>query len=247
MILVCPQLLYGGGQGVLHLGLQIVVVALLLGAGDVVFGLEPEFVRSTAAVCGASVVLSLTILAVSYISTQEAGRLQRDLATPPSSWTYLATSLAWLLGSTLVSTLSTLLLCLLLYVDSVHFTAATWLLLPVCVLALLPALHCLLYCALVAETCEHRLAWGALAAVTPCRFLTPDRRPAARYLAASQLLWFLGHTAAWLAYCVYVLVSEQVRSEMQNRHPRVEIVLVYDKTNSTRGRSSLNNAQSLLI
>ena len=31
----------------LHLGLQIVIVALLVGAGDLLFGLEQEYVRNT--------------------------------------------------------------------------------------------------------------------------------------------------------------------------------------------------------
>ena len=40
------QLLYGAGQGVLHLSLQIIVVVLLLSVGDVLFGLDRDFITN---------------------------------------------------------------------------------------------------------------------------------------------------------------------------------------------------------
>ena len=45
-LLLLLQLLYGAGQGVLHLGLQIIIVVLLLSVGDVMLGLDQEFIRS---------------------------------------------------------------------------------------------------------------------------------------------------------------------------------------------------------
>ena len=96
------QLFFGAGQGVLHLGLQIVIVVLLLGAGDVLLGLEQEYVTATGnqkklllwsfdleflisvSVSIASVILSCIVLGVSYLSGQEFGRLSRDLSTPAS-------------------------------------------------------------------------------------------------------------------------------------------------------------------
>ena len=59
-------------------------------------------------VCVVSALLSLIILCVSYISSQEGGRLARDLSTPANPLTYMTTSLSWLLTSTIVSSLSTL-------------------------------------------------------------------------------------------------------------------------------------------
>ena len=41
---------------------------------------------------------------------QEGGRLARDLSTPANPLTYMTTSLSWLLTSTIVSSLSTLIL-----------------------------------------------------------------------------------------------------------------------------------------
>ena len=68
----------------LHLGLQLVVVALVIAAGDVLFGLEADFRLSQAVVGVVSMVVSLVILLVSHVSCQEGGRLARDLATPPA-------------------------------------------------------------------------------------------------------------------------------------------------------------------
>ena len=69
-------------------------------------------------------------LDVSVVVRQECGRLGRDLATPAAPVRYLATSLAWLALSIIVSPLSTLLLCLLLYTDSLAFTRPSWLAIP---------------------------------------------------------------------------------------------------------------------
>merc|ERR1719150_1610476 len=124
-------LLFGAGQGVLHLGIQIIVVGLLLGVGDTVLGLESQFVHDNAIVCVISALLGLVVLVVSHLSSQECGRLGRDLSTPRHSLTYLSTSLCWLLTSTAISVLSTLLLCSLLYVDTVSLARPSWLILPV--------------------------------------------------------------------------------------------------------------------
>merc|ERR1719474_2668809 len=86
-------LLACAGQGVLHLGLQIVIVALLVGAGDLLFGLEQEYVRNTVSVSIASAILSCIVLGVSYLSGQECGRLSRDLSTPASSFSYIFSTL----------------------------------------------------------------------------------------------------------------------------------------------------------
>ena len=51
----------------------------------------------------ASLVLTCLVLGVSHLSSQEAGRLSRDLATPADSVKYLASSLVWLLVSTVIS------------------------------------------------------------------------------------------------------------------------------------------------
>ena len=203
------QLLYGAGQGVLHLSLQIIIVALLLSVGDVLFGLEREFIKNNAIVCVVSALLSLVILCVSYISSQEGGRLTRDLATPANPLTYMTTSLTWLLTSTIVSSISTLVLSVILYVDSLTLTRPSWLVIPIVILGVLPAIQCFIYCSMVKESCEHRYAWGMFAAVTPCRFLQSERRSAGVYLFISQLLWFLAHTAAWVSYCVYSIVQDE--------------------------------------
>ena len=80
--------------------------------------------------------LGLVVLLVSYLSSQECGRLNRDLSTPHNSLTYLATSVWWLLSSTFISVFSTLLLCSLLYVDSLTLPRPPWLILPVVLLGL---------------------------------------------------------------------------------------------------------------
>ena len=167
------------------------------------------FIRDHVAVCIISAILGVIILTVSYISSQEAGRLTRDLPTPHNSFTYFNTSLVWLLTSVIISIISTLILCVILYVDSLHFTRATWLIVPIVILGLLPIIQCLIYCRLVKEGSEHRYAWGVFAAVTAARFLQSDRRPAAMYLFVSQLVWFLCHSSAWVAYCVYSIVQDQ--------------------------------------
>ena len=66
-----------------------------------------------------------------------------------------------------------------------------------------------IYSSLVKESCEHRYAWGMFASVTPARFLQPDRRSAGMYLFISQMVWFLCHTVAWVAYCVFTIVQDE--------------------------------------
>ena len=160
-------------------------------------------------VCVISAVLGLVVLLVSYLSSQECGRLARDLSTPHNSLTYLATSVCWLLSSTFISVFSTLLLCSLLYVDSLTLTRPTWLILPVVVLGLAPFLQTVLYHLLVKEGCEHRFAWGMFAAVTPVRFLETESRKTGSYLVWSQVTWLLSHSLAWLVYCVYSVLTDQ--------------------------------------
>ena len=94
-----------------------------------------------------------------------------------------------------------MILCIILYIDSVHFTTSTWLILPVIILGLLPILQCFIYSSLVKESCEHRYAWGM--------FLQPDRRSVGMYLFISQMVWFLCHTVAWVAYCVFTIVQDE--------------------------------------
>ena len=159
--------------------------------------------------CVISAVLGLVVLLVSYLSSQECGRLNRDLSTPGSSLTYLATSLGWLLSSTFISVFSTLLLCCLLYLDSLTLTRPTWLILPVAVLGLAPFLQSLLYHLLVKEGCEHRFAWGIFAAVTPVRFLEAESRKTVVFLVWSQVTWLLSHSLAWLTYCVYSVLTDE--------------------------------------
>ena len=194
----------------LHLGLQLVVVALVLAAGDVLFGLESEFRLSQAAVGVVSVLVSIVILAVSHVSCQEGGRLARDLATPPHSTIYMVTSIIYILTTTIVSTLSALVLCSLLYVDTVALTNPTWLILPILLLGLHPLVMTMVYTRMCGqESCEHRYAWGMFSAVTPVRFLMSESRTAGWYLLISQLVWLLSHSLAWLAYSVYSLLSDE--------------------------------------
>ena len=167
------------------------------------------YVVTPGIVCVVSALLSLIILCVSYISSQEGGRLARDLSTPANPLTYMTTSLSWLLTSTIVSSLSTLILSVILYVDSLTLTRPSWLVIPIIILGLVPAIQCFIYCTMVKEGCEHRYAWGVFAAVTPCRFLQSERHAAGMYLFISQLVWFLAHTVAWVSYCVYSIVQDE--------------------------------------
>ena len=165
--------------------------------------------KCAAIVCVISAGLGLVVLLVSYLSSQECGRLNRDLSTPHNSLTYLATSVWWLLSSTFISVFSSLLLCSLLYVDSLTLTRPTWLILPVVVLGLAPLLQSLLYHLLVKEGCEHRFAWGVFAAVTPVRFLETESRKTVVFLVWSQVSWLLSHSLAWLLYCVYSVLTDE--------------------------------------
>ena len=166
-------------------------------------------ITANVTICIISALLSIIILCVSYMSSQESGRLSRDLATPSNSVTYLNTSMMWLLTSTIISTISTLILCVILYIDSQQLTRPTWLILPIVILGLLPLVQCVIYSRMVKESCEHRYAWGMFASVTSVRFLCSDKNQAGRYLFVSQIIWFLCHTAAWVAYCVYSIVLDQ--------------------------------------
>ena len=198
----------------LHLGLQVVVVGVLVGpqlavGGDALFGLDQQFSSSHAVVGVVSTLLSLIILCVSHVSCQENVRLSRDLPTPSHTSLYMTTSIIYLLSTTIISSVSTLLLCILLYVDTESLTASSWLILPILLLSLHPLLQTILYNRLVKESCEQRFSWGVFAAVTPVRFLHSERRSAARFLLISQLVWFLVHTLAWIIYSVYSLLVDQ--------------------------------------
>jgi len=205
------QLLSGAGQGVLHLGLQIVIVVLLVGAGDLLFGLEQEYIRTTGndfpfkhliyifqiavSVSIASVILSFIVLCVSYLSGQECGRLSRDLSTPSSSFSYIFSSLCWLITATLISVISSVILSVLLYVDSVAFSTGSWVAVPIVLLVILPLLQCFAYQHIVREGCEQRFGWGIMASVIPVRFLDIDKKRARSFLMLSQVisLVFLFH------------------------------------------------------
>jgi len=193
-------ILFGAGQGVPHLGIQLVVLGLLIIGGDVLLGLEKTDITSTAWVSLISILLSCIVLAVSFLSGQEAGRLSRDLSTPASSISYLSTSLISVLSSTIVSAISTLLLIILLYVDSQAFSLPSWLILSLLLLLLLPLIQCLLYQKFIREGGEQRFAWGLLAASIPVRFLDMDRRRARNFLFISQTVWFLTHLLSWLVF-----------------------------------------------
>eukprot|EP00092_Neocalanus_flemingeri_P003197 GFUD01003416.1.p1 GENE.GFUD01003416.1~~GFUD01003416.1.p1 ORF type:complete len:1055 (+),score=218.84 GFUD01003416.1:46-3210(+) len=201
-------LLSGAGQGVLHLGLQMVVVVLLVGAGDVLLGLEQEYVATMVSVSIASVILSSLVLGVSYLSGQECGRLSQDLSTPASSFNYIFTSLCWLITATLISAISTVLLSVLLYVDSVAFSTGSWIVVPILLLVILPLLQCMTYQHVVREGCEQRFGWGIMAAVIPVRFLDIDKKRARSFLLISQGMWLFFHVASWLAYSIYVLGTD---------------------------------------
>lgn len=189
----------------LHLGLQIVIVALLVGAGDLLFGLEQEYIKTTGGlkICSsklstnnfsisvsvsiASVILSSIVLGVSYLSGQECGRLSRDLSTPASSFSYIFSTLCWLVTSTLISVISSVILSVLLYVDTVAFSTGSWIIVPIVLLVILPLLVCAAYQHVVREGCEHRFSWGIMAAVIPVRFLDSDKKRARSFLMISQV------------------------------------------------------------
>jgi len=202
------QLLSGAGQGVLHLGLQIVIVVLLVGAGDLLFGLEQEYIRTTVSVSIASVILSFIVLCVSYLSGQECGRLSRDLSTPSSSFSYIFSSLCWLITATLISVISSVILSVLLYVDSVAFSTGSWVAVPIVLLVILPLLQCFAYQHIVREGCEQRFGWGIMASVIPVRFLDIDKKRARSFLMLSQGMWLFFHITSWVAYSIYALGTD---------------------------------------
>ena len=124
--------------------------------------------------------------------------MSRDLATPSSSLTYLTTSLTWLVASSVVSVLSTLILTVIawLEIQSVDQpTESLWLLVPPFLLLTLPLIQTVMYQAVVREGGEQRFAWGAMAAIVPTRFLDVERRRAGGFLLLSQvqicsLIWW---------------------------------------------------------
>ena len=216
-------LLWGAGQGLPHLGLQVLLLGLLAAPLTGLQAVAPRIVMPSLFGMGevenlqlswvslASLLTSFLVLAVSHLSSQEAGRLSRDLATPSSSLTYLATSLAWLVASAFTSVLSTLLLCLIAWLEVQGAelpSEALWLLVPPLVLLLLPLVQCAMYQAMVREGGEQRFAWGTMAAIVPTRFLDVEQRRAATFLALSQGTWLAAHLLSWTIYGVYVLAKE---------------------------------------
>ena len=135
----------------------------------------------------ASVILSCIVLGVSYLSGQECGRLSRDLSTPSSSFFYIFSSLCWLMTATLISVISSVILSVLLYVDTVAFSTGSWIVVPIVLLVILPLLQCFAYQHVVREGCEQRFGWGIMAAVIPVRFLDIDKKRARSFLMISQV------------------------------------------------------------
>ena len=65
------QFLLGAGQGILHVGVQAVLLGVVLLAGDILLGLDKEFyVSSTSVVTLISMVVVVLTLVVSQISSQ---------------------------------------------------------------------------------------------------------------------------------------------------------------------------------
>ena len=135
----------------------------------------------------ASALLSSIVLAVSYLSGQECGRLSQDLSTPASSTSYIFSSLSWLGFATFVSVLSSVILSLLLYVDTAAFSTSSWTIVPIVLLIGQPLIQCIAYQSLVRESSEHRFGWGVMATAIPVRFLDIDKKRAYRFLLVSQV------------------------------------------------------------
>jgi len=202
-------LLLGAGQGVLHLGLQAVILGVVLLAGDFLLGIDKEFYfSSTLIVTSLSLVLVLLTLAVSHLSSQECCRLSVDLATPPRSAVYLVSSLVWLVLKVAVTVASTLILALLVYIDTVGFSVWRWSGLSLVLLLPLPIIQCVIYQLCVRTGAEHRFAWGLLASIIPVRFLDMELRRARLFLILSQSAWAGTHVMAWVVYAVFVHVTE---------------------------------------
>jgi len=117
-------------------------------------------------------------------------------------------TLCWLVTSTLVSVISTVILSVLLYVDTVAFSTGSWIIVPIVLLVLLPLLVCVAYQHVVREGCEHRFSWGIMAAVIPVRFLDTDKTRARSFLVISQGMWLLFHITSWVAYSIYALGTD---------------------------------------
>ena len=101
------------------------------------------------------------------------------------------------MASSLVSVFSTLLLCLIAWLEISTAPSlpspALWLLLPPLLLLLLPLLQCTAYNLLVREGAEQRYVWGLVAAIVPIRFLDVERKRAGTFLIISQVHWKTPH------------------------------------------------------
>ena len=95
--------------------------------------------------------------------------------------------LCCLVVSTVISVISTVILSMLLYVDSVAFSSLSWTIIPIVLLIILPLLQCIMYQSLVREDCEQRFCWGIMASAVPVRFLISDKSGARSFLFMSQV------------------------------------------------------------
>jgi hypothetical protein len=63
--------LLGAGQGIVHLGVQVVLLGVVLVAGDIILGIDKQFyVSSTSVVTCISMIVVILTLVVSQISSQ---------------------------------------------------------------------------------------------------------------------------------------------------------------------------------
>jgi len=200
--------LLGAGQGIVHLGVQVVLLGVVLVAGDIILGIDKQFyVSSTSVVTCISMIVVILTLVVSQISSQESHRLNLDLPTPPRSKMYLLGSLVWVMSSLFFTILSTLMLGILIYIDTVGLTEQRMCLLSFAVLLLLPPTQCVVYQLCVKSGAEHRFAWGLFSSVVPVRFLHLERTRTKLFLVYSQTAWFLVHSGAWILYAISVQVE----------------------------------------
>jgi len=208
-------LLAGAGHGFLHIGVQVLVLGFVLTLGSLMEGIDQGYFGiSTSWVTLCSILLTCLVLGVSHLSSQEAGRISRDLSTPSDSLPYLTTSLAWLVASTIISLGSTLGLVVLCWVDTVGGTTWSLSVLTALLLLLLPPAQCVLYQVMVREGSEHRFTWGIFAALIPVRFLDVEKKRARNFLLLSQLLWLFIHLLAWMGYSLHVYLTPPFPSLM---------------------------------
>lgn len=198
-------LLLGAGQGILYLGVEAVILGVVLLAGDVIFGINrEEFRDSTLIITLVSMALLCIVMGVSHLSGQEGRRLSVDLSTPARPSLYLLSSLAWLGALALVSVASTLILAILVFVDTVGFTEWRWSGVSLLVLLPLPFIQAFIYQLSLKSAADQRFALGFLASTVPVPFLEREKRRCRWFLVLSQGCWFLLHFTAWILYAAFV-------------------------------------------